>query len=73
MSLMLIVPGIIVVAGVYVIVKLSTPSKAEREAEINALIEKYMKSERRADGDKKHLIDGVEVEVDKDGYIKKSW
>jgi len=71
---MLIVPGIIVVAGVYVIVKLSTPSKAEREKEINALIEEYMKSEkRRADGDKKYLIDGVEVEVDNDGYIKKSW
>ncbi|MCL2359290.1 MAG: hypothetical protein LBH74_07505 [Nitrososphaerota archaeon] len=68
MSLVVVGVGICVVAVMYVIVKLSTPTKAEREKEILALIEQYM----NPNGEKKHMIDGVEVEVDKNGYIKKS-
>ncbi|MCL2476742.1 hypothetical protein [Candidatus Bathycorpusculum sp.] len=78
MSLIVVAGICVAVAGVYVIVKVSTPTKAEREKEIIALIEQYLNSEKSEKkdgiaGEKKHMIDGVEVEVDKDGYIKKSW
>jgi hypothetical protein len=77
MSLVFLAGVCVVVGGVYFIVKISTPTKAEREKEIIALIEQYMNQSNQkkegTDNEKKPMIDGVEVEVDKDGYIKKSW